>query len=311
MTFPEKKVFMNKLKNIVILGAGAVGVLPAEKVLKTSGLSLICAADIRRVERYRRDGIFLNGRCLDFSYITPEEERDFIPQLVIIATKNGDLDDALELLRTRMGAHCIILPLLNGISARDVIIRKYPDVYALYGLYLGHASVREGKNIDFDGEGRILFGSSVIDRLTDEISAVKALFDRAQIASEIPHDMLSTMWKKFVLNVGVNQTQALFRADYGMVQESAEMRDFCMKLMGEAVSVAEKLNIPETENMAENAMAMIMAMPPRTKTSMLQDVEAGRATELESFAGEICRLGKALSVPTPKNDMVLAELRTV
>ena len=89
------------------------------------------------------------------------------------------------------------------------------------------------------------------------------------------------------------------------------MRDFCMKLMGEAVSVAEKLNIPETENMAENAMAMIMAMPPRTKTSMLQDVEAGRATELESFAGEICRLGKALSVPTPKNDMVLAELRTV
>ncbi|MBR4311232.1 MAG: ketopantoate reductase family protein [Akkermansia sp.] len=238
---------MDAISKVIIIGAGAMGVPPAVKLSALSDVDVRILADEKRVERYRRDGIFLNGRRLDFSYITPYEERDFIPQLVIIATKNGDLDDALELLRGRLEANTIILPLLNGISARDVIIRKYPDVCAFYGLYLGHASVREGNNVNSDGEGRIVFGNSVNEKLTAEVAAVKELFERAQIASEIPRDMLSAMWKKFVLNVGVNQTQALYRADYGMVQESAEMRDFCMELMSEAVSVAEKLNIPETE----------------------------------------------------------------
>ena len=300
---------MAAISKVIIIGAGAMGVPPAEKLSALSGVEVRILADEKRVERYRCEGIFLNGRRMDFSYITPDEEPDFVPQLVIIATKNGGLDGALELLRNRVKEKCIILPLLNGISARDTISRKYPAAHALYGLYLGHASVRDGKNITFDGEGRILFGNAANEEiLSAEVSAVKKLFDRALIASEIPQDMLSAMWKKFVLNAGVNQTQALFRADYGMVQQSAEMQSFCMKLMGEAVAVAVKLNIPGTEQMAADAMKLIMSMPPRTKTSMLQDIEAGRMTELESFAGEICRLGKILSVPTPANDMVMEKL---
>ena len=59
---------MNKEKHIVLLGAGAVGVLPAVKLLLRKDLRLTVAADSQRVERYRRDGIFFNGQKIPFDF---------------------------------------------------------------------------------------------------------------------------------------------------------------------------------------------------------------------------------------------------
>ena len=296
---------MDKEKHIVLLGAGAVGVLPAVKLLLRKDLSLTAAADFRRVERYRRDGIFFNGEKIPFDFASPGEMSGLPPaKLVIIATKTPSLEEALVNIVPLVDEKTVLLPLLNGITASDIIQKHFPRNTVLKGYFLGHASVRENNRISHDGVGTFFIGGN-----KEAAAATYELFTSSGINTVIPDDIISAMWKKFVLNVGVNQTQAVFKADYGSMQKSQEMLSYARNLMQEAVLVANAEHVSGTESMVEDAMKVILDMPGNVKTSMLQDVLAGRVTEVDAFAGTICQKAALCKIPVPYNQDVLDKLR--
>ena len=113
-------------KKILLLGAGAVGVLPAAAFLTIPAVDFRVVADSDRIQRYMNDGIYLNGKLLPLRYMVSGAE-NFIADLVLIAVKGWSLEDALPLLRPHVDPHTILLPLLNGINAPDVIRKQYPD----------------------------------------------------------------------------------------------------------------------------------------------------------------------------------------
>ena len=230
-----------------------------------------------------------------------EEMQKLAPaDLVLIATKTCSLETALDNIVPLVTDHTILLPLLNGITAADVVRKKFPQSPVLQGFFLGHASVREGNRISHDGVGSFYLGGE-----TRALTEVKQLFDRADIPAELPADFQSAMWKKFVLNVGVNQTQAIFRANYGQMQNSPDLLDFARRLMEEAVLVAQAEQVSGTEEMVSAGMQVICSIPGDVMTSMLQDVLAGRTTEVESFAGTICAKAARYNIPVPLNAEVL------
>ena len=289
---------------VVLLGAGAVGILPAVKLLEHPEISLLAAADKERVDRCRRNGIFFNDRLLPLEFACPGEMTGLLPaDLIIVATKTTGLPAALDNIIPVTGKNTIFLPLLNGISAADEIAARFPENITLKGFFLGHASVRENNRIYHDGVGKFYIGGE-----KTAVNTVENLFNSCGIEVEIPQDIDHAIWKKFILNVGINQTQALFKADYGMVQKSPELLDFCRNLMREAVFVAEAENISGTSGMIDEAIKVITSMPPDVKTSMLQDVLAGRATEVMAFAGVICEKAAKYGISTPFNQQVLSGL---
>jgi len=295
---------MDSLRHIVLLGAGAVGVLPAEKLLKLPGITLTAAADKERVQRYRQDGIFFNGEKLPLSFAAPGEMSGMPPaDLIIVATKTTTLSAALENVAPLTGSNTIFLPLLNGITAHEVIGRRFPGNTVLRGYFLGHASVREKNFIRHDGVGTFFCGgeNTALTKVTD-------LFDQSGINNAIPENMDHAVWKKFILNVGINQTQAMFYADYGAVQRDAKLLDYCKNLMLEAAAVAQAENIYGTGEMISAAMEVILTMPENVKTSMLQDVLAHRPSEIDAFAGTLSAKAEKLGIPTPYNNEVLAEI---
>jgi 2-dehydropantoate 2-reductase len=297
---------MKKNLHIALLGTGAVGVLPAAKFIEMEHIRLTAAADARRVARYRRDGIFFNGRKLPLEFACPEEMEKFPrADLIVIATKMPALAEALENIRPLVGENTILLPFLNGISASEVIKERFPDNTVLKGFFLGHASVRENNHITHDGVGVFYIGGV-------ELAAVKfaeEIFRDAGIDVKVPGDIVSAMWKKFVLNVGVNQTQAVFKADYGAVQNSPVLLDYAKNLMLEAVLIAQAENVAGTESMVSDALKVIHEMPGNVKTSMLQDVLSDRVTEVDAFAGTICAKAARYHIPVPFNTEVLAKLK--
>ena len=296
---------MNKEKHIVLLGAGAVGVLPAVKLLAREDLRLTAAADSQRVERYRRDGIFFNGKKIPLDFASPEEMSGLPPaELVIIATKTPSLEEALVNIMPLVNEMTILLPLLNGITASDIIQKHFPRNIVLKGYFLGHASVRENNHISHDGVGTFFIGGD-----SGAAAATFKLFTSSGINTELPEDIISAMWKKFVLNVGVNQTQAVFKADYGTMQKSQELLAYARSLMQEAVHVANAEHVSGTDSMVEDAMKVILDMPGNVKTSMLQDVLAGRITEVDAFAGTICQKAALHKIPVPFNQDVLDKLK--
>lgn len=293
-----------KRTETVVIGAGAIGMLCAAPLAKTEGVSLRVAASGERLNRLREHGLYLNGQPLQAEFTSGNGGRtaDFI----LIATKAAGYQDALELAAEFAGPQTVIVPLLNGISAEETAKRRFPGNDVVCGFFLGHASVRNGNRIEHDGVGTFYFGTTASDA-PETVRRTAELFRRAGISCAVPEDMRAALWKKFVLNIGVNQATAHFRADYGELQRNPSRIEFTMRLMREASAVAEKLGVADAAEMPEAAMQTILAMPGNVKTSMFQDVEAGRPTEIALFAGTICRLGRETGVPTPLNDEILHE----
>ena len=135
--------------------------------------------------------------------------------------------------------------------------------------------------------------------------------DLAGIPNTIPDDMLRMMWWKFMINVGVNQASAVLRAPYGVFQSSADARALMTSLMREVIALAHKANIDLTDRDLDEWLKILATLSSGGKTSMLQDIEAERKTEVEIFAGKVVALGKKYRVPTPVNETILSIIKVI
>lgn len=276
---------------ILIAGLGAIGSIYAVK-LKDAGFEVKVLTDEGRYHRYVENGIIFNGKLYDFDYVLPDD-KFFTPDLIIIAVKSKDLKDIIKNISNFINKNTVILSLINGISSEEKIQKAYPDAKILKSYYVGHASMRDGNKITYDGIGKIVFEGD---------KTIENLFDSAKIAYEVPEDIESSMWQKFIINIGVNQTTAIFKQPYKCFKHQ-NARNTAEKLMLEGVKIAKKIGIKGYENFIENAFAFIDDVPEDCKTSMFQDIEKGNKTEIDIFAGEIRRLGLKYHITTPYNDM--------
>lgn len=301
---------MAKIENILIIGAGAIGSIYATKFHDNDHKCLKILIDESRLERYKNNGIIFNDVRYDFDYILPSKT-DYKADLIIISTKSNDFSYAIDMIENFVKEDTIILSLLNGINSEPILIDKFGREKVLYSYFIGHASINQNQKISHDGIGKIVFGESQNIEFSENVLRVKELFDRVKIDYEIPEDMLASMWLKFAMNVGINQTSAIFEADYKVLQESEQVKRFVIELMDEAVTVANKIGINNTDTFINTTLKLIENMPKDAKSSMLQDVQNKKQTEVDIFAGEICRLGKIHNIPTPKNEFVLNKIKSL
>ena len=287
-----------EIKNVIICGLGAVGLTYTNKLINICSLKIL--ADEERIEKYKKNPPLLNGKKLDFDYITPDAK---IPpaDLIIITTKNDGLDSAIEYIQNFVGENTIIISLLNGITSEEKIAQKYGRDKVLHSYFIGHSAVREGNNVTQDGVGKIYFGSPYKENL-HKVQKLKEFFEKNNIDYEIPEDILYSLWLKFTFNTYANQISAILQIPFG------DMRGKCFEDMARAIvnevkeiARAEGIN---TQNLERDALNCLKLMCPEGKTSMLQDIEAGRKTEVDIFAGEVIKKGQKYGISTPYNELL-------
>ena len=123
--------------------------------------------------------------------------------------------------------------------------------------------------------------------------------------------MVRIMWWKFMINVGANQASALLSAPYGVFQTSVHARNIMEAGMREVMAIAAAANINLVEKDIEDWYSFLNTLHPGGKTSMLQDVEAGRKTEVDIFAGKVIELGITFGIPTPINDIFFHAIKVI
>ncbi len=294
-----------------MIGLGGIGAAYASRLHDMNPKSIQVIASQERIERYRKQGIAINGMRYDFHYIDPKEKTE-PADLVLIAVKYDGLDQAIEDIKHHIGPNTIIMSLMNGISSEEILAHTYGSENILHAMCVAIDALRDGTSIRFTNIGRICFGEKKNATLSPNVQKVKELFDRANIPYEIPEDMQHTMWWKFMINVGVNQTSAVLKAPYKVFQEIQEAHDFMTSAMKEVIVLAEKLGVHLTERDLNKFDRILKeGLSPEGKTSMLQDIEAGRKTEVEFLAGTVCKLGREHNVPTPINDMLFKMIRSL
>lgn len=301
---------MNAIQKVYMSGLGAIGSAFAGRLFDMNPDCIKIIADNERVERYTRDGVTINGKPYSFNYIKPEEA---VPpaDLILIAVKQHHLTQVIKDIKKFVGRDTIILSLLNGISSEEIIGSEYGMDKMLYSFCVGTDTVRERTAVRYSNIGRIVFGEQRDSRGSVKVAAVKELFDRAGIPYIIPEDMLRELWWKFMMNVGINQASAVLRATYGIFQKVKEARELLFAASREVVGISEMAGINLNEGDMDKYMTVLDTLVSDGKTSMLQDIEAHRKTEVEIFAGTVIELGQKYNIDTPVNDMLYKMIRTL
>ncbi|WP_223068323.1 ketopantoate reductase family protein [Paenibacillus caui] len=291
---------MNNVKRISILGLGAIGCAYASKLYDMDPDAVQVIAGGERAERYKKEGFFINGKRYDFKYVNPEDEAE-PADLIIVAVKANQLSQAIQDMRNHVGEGTIILSLLNGITSEEIIGGQYGLEKMLYSMCIGIDANREGNRVRFTSYGNITFGEKLNQDYSPRVLAVKDVFDRAGISYMIPDNMERTLWWKFMINVGINQSSAVLRGRYGVFQTDEHARKLMDSAMREVIRISGKAGVNLKEDDLEQWYKVLETMNPASRTSMLEDIESGRTTEVDIFAGTVCELGEKYGIETPVN----------
>ena len=288
-----------KRMNVIICGLGAVGLTYASKFKDVSNLKIL--ADKKRLEKFKTQKPVLNGKEMDFDYILPDEKFDC--DLIIISTKADGLGSAIENIKNFVGEKTIILSLLNGISSEEKIANVYGRDKVLHSYFIGHSAVRVENSVTQDGVGKIVFGSPYNENKT-KVELLREFLSESGIDFDTPDDIIYSMWLKFTLNIFSNQSSAILNMTFGEMKHSPKFIEFAKKIIEEVKVVAQACGVNNLENLEADSLKALSGMIDEGKTSMHQDILAGRKTEVEIFGGDIIKLGEKYNIPTPYNQVM-------
>lgn len=282
-----------------IVGAGAVGAVVAWKLYKHTDTAFI--VDEERLKRYS-EGLVVNGERISFSLIDSSHADK--ADLLIFAVKNMQLEDAIDESRPFVSDSTVIMSLLNGIEAEEKLSKAFGEDKVLYAFITDLSSNHEGiETTCFSGGGTIVYGEKDNSR-SERVERIAALFSLSGQKYRIPEDILHEKWWKFMLNTCFNTLSAILEADYAAISENSDFIRAVRLIAREVQHVASAEGIVLSQDDVEEIIRHVTAIKDHGKTSMLQDVQAGRETENRYFAGAVSRLGKIHSIPTPLCDFL-------
>jgi len=296
--------------SIIVLGAGAMGAAYASRFYATDPACIAFAASGERYERLKSEGVVVNDRHYPIPVLSPESAGR-PADLIIVALKHQHLAAALPDLENQVGENTVILSIMNGLDSEPIIASVYGDDKVLYATAVGIDAQRDGNVVHYSKGGTIFFGEPDNTILTQRVKDIQAIFNHAGIAHKTPADMMRIMWWKFMINVGINQASVILSATYGIFQTSQHAQQIMESAMREVIRIAEPAGVNLVEEDIQEWYTFLNTLDPNGKTSMLQDIESGRLTEVDIFGGKIIQLGRNYKILTPVNEVLFHAIKVL
>ena len=290
--------------NICIVGAGAIGGWVAAKLALAGEdvMALTSSGPLERIDLTQAG----TTHTAELSRFTGPAD------LLVVAVKATSLAAAAEASRPLIGAGTVIVPMLNGVPwwfVEGVNLRSVdPDGSIATALpferivgCVVHASCRR------TGPGRVTVNHA--DKLligepggaTSKRSArLFGILDRAGLRPDLTGNVRRAIWYKLWGNATINPLSALVRTTCDRILADPECRAWMLEGMAELTRIGAAVGCPISES-GEERMA-VTARLGAFKTSMLQDVEAGRPIELEALLGAPREIARSHGMPTPALD---------
>lgn len=291
------------IESVAIVGAGAMGAMYAAH-FADAGFATSLIARGERAARLRDPGLLVNGAPLATRVVDLDTEVPDPVGLIVVAVKSGQLDEAIADLAPLVGEHTTILSVLNGLDSEAALADAYGAERVLLSVALAMDAEREGRDVTYRQSGMLVFGEARNEPPSQRVVAVQEALDHAELRWQTPVDMRHQMWWKFMVNVGINQASAVLRAPYGAFAVDGPAREFMSALIGEVIEVARAEGVHLGPDDLARWDHVLAGQPAGGRTSMHQDVEAGRPTEVGIFAGRVVELGRSHGIATPFNQAV-------
>ena len=287
-----------QIHTIGILGAGAVGSYLVMGLSDKFKENLWVIADGERKNRLEQNGLDINNRHYPLFAKTPAEARGV--DILFVCLKYTQLRDALPDIEAITDEHTMVVSLLNGIDSEEIIGQRIGMEHMIYSL-IRIASQRIGNSIHFPlpkGYNGIYIGIPNQPANQDSrLAAIAEIFADTPVTLHLSDDIQLEIWDKFGLNVSRNLPQAILGVGIGAYDDSTYADAIMRKMRHEVVLVANAKGIPLKDEFKAAKWL------PSQRYSTLQDLDAGRKTEIDMFSGALIRMGKELGIECPYNEM--------
>lgn len=300
--------------NIAIIGPGALGSLLAARLFAAG-------EDVRLVDHRPERARLLKERGLAFTDLDGTSTILPVPaalpgelepaQFTLITVKAHQTRDAAWHLPALMAAGGLALTLQNGLGNWEQMATVVGPARLLAGVtFVGATRPRDGEVI-FAGRGATVIGAPPGSQVTpEEMAQVAEVFQRGGLPCQVRENIEAVLWEKLVVNVGINPLTAILRAPNGVLAKIPEAWELAVAAAQEAAAVAAisgfHLNIDPEARLREVCIATA-----KNHSSMLQDVLAGRPTEIDALNTQVSLRGRALRVATPVNDLLTRLIRAL
>ncbi|MGH3134334.1 MAG: ketopantoate reductase family protein [Gaiellaceae bacterium] len=291
---------------VCVVGCGAVGSLFAANLAQLEDVE-VWAYDLDRahVDAIDAQGLRLTGAGEVVGRVHATADASELPpcELGIVATKAMHTESAIAA-TAHVFADGAVASVQNGVGNEEASARHVRRV--IRGTTFPAGRILEPGVVQWDVKGDTTLGPfEPSPPSAEEIDRLAEACTRGGMPTSAVPDARPAQWRKVIFNAATNPVGALTGLTHGRVCERPGLRALVIALVDEGKAVAAAQGIvldADPEDLIDHAARPDIAYDH--KASMLQDVEARRATEIDYLNGGIARFGRELGVPTPLNDAV-------
>lgn len=302
------------MKFAIIGGTGAMGGALGAALFE--GGHQVALVDVAReaVEKINADGLHITDKSGQTRVVrvpatlSPQEIGPV--DVVLVFVKCYHTETAMRAAAPLIGDQTLVLSLQNGWGNAPRIAQIVGQERVLVGVTYHSATLLEAGHIKHSGVGKTVLGE-LDGALTPRLEQLANAFADAKWEVETSTEIQSKIWEKLALNVCTLPTSALLRFTADELPRHDGTLRVMRALLEETAAVAKAQNIEFDVEARWTAIISLLEKAVGGKSSMLQDVERGRKTEIDVINGAICEAGARLGIATPTNDALMSLVKAL
>ena len=295
-----------------IFGTGGVGGYFGGR-LAQAGEDVTFIARGRHLSAIQQTGLSVDSIGGDFvvnpAKATNSPQSIGVVDVIILAIKAWQLEDAIIQMKPLVGENTVIVPLMNGIEHMETLMTAFGREHVLGGLCRISAFIAEAGHIKHVGIDPFIAFGEWDGKRSERVSKLYDVFKNISgITIQVSENIELAMWEKYLFICSMSGVGAVTRQPVGGFRSVKESRAMLRRALEEVALVANARGIGLTENSVQSVMDRIDQIQPDVMASMQKDILEGKPSELESQTGALVRMAHAADVSVPTHEFIYASL---
>ncbi|DAC72569.1 MAG TPA: 2-dehydropantoate 2-reductase [Thermoplasmata archaeon] len=295
--------------NIVIFGAGAIGSLFGALLSKNNSVVLVGRGP--HISCIQENGLTVKGKTrLSVTVPAVESTKDisFTPDLILLTVKSYDTETASKQILNIIQDETMVLSLQNGLDNIERIEQIIEKNHILAGVSTHGTIFSKPGEITHTGKGKTILGE-LDGHQSKRLESIVHIFNEAGIDTQMSEDIVKEIWIKAIINSSINPLTAFFGCKNGYLLDNPLLEKIveCVCMESSLIASSEGITLSPSE-MIEKTKEVIRDTA-LNYSSMLQSIQQGKKTEIDSMNGTLVRIGVDRHIDAPLNE-ILTQLIT-
>lgn len=288
-----------------VIGAGAVGSLFASLLKTKNNDTVLFDTDIDKINYISRNGIELvfpesSGKKRIFPEAVSDTGRIRNYDYYLICVKSYSTEAAVKSIVSCAGENLVIVTFQNGMGNADIIRKYFPDTSSAAGTTSEGAAFINPATVIYGGRGKTAL-SMIDSRSNSKLMPLIDALNSCGLEAALTDSFRKDIWKKLIINAAVNPLTAVLKLENRYISESVYLRNITEMIIRETVKAAESDGIFFDIDDITNTVYTVAEKTGRNRSSMLQDIENCRKTEIDFISGAAAEIAEKNGIASPVN----------